>query len=96
MQTWQEYNVNRVLNGICRAKVYFCLIKDNCMCLSYAVYILKCRNGQYYTGYSKNLNNRLKNHANGEVRFTKDKLPFEVVHISLFSIKQKAYTLKDI
>jgi putative endonuclease len=56
-----------------------------------AVYILKCSNGQYYTGYSKNLKKRLKNHANREVRFTKDKLPFEVVHISLFSNKQKAY-----
>ncbi|MGB5385809.1 MAG: GIY-YIG nuclease family protein [Eudoraea sp.] len=59
--------------------------------LPYAVYLLKCANGQYYTGYSKNLKNRLKNHANGKVRFTKDKLPFEVVHVSLFSNKQKAY-----
>ncbi|MGB5204088.1 MAG: GIY-YIG nuclease family protein [Eudoraea sp.] len=59
--------------------------------LPYAVYILKCANGQYYTGYSKYLKKRLKNHANGEVRFTKDKLPFEVVHISQFSNKQKAY-----
>jgi putative endonuclease len=59
--------------------------------LPYAVYILKCANGQYYTGYSKNLKKRLKNHANGEVRFTKDKLPFEVVHISQFINKQKAY-----
>ena len=57
----------------------------------YSVYILKCANGQYYTGYSKNLENRLKNHVNGEVRFTKNKLPFEVVHVSLFSNKQKAY-----
>ena len=61
------------------------------MCLSCAVYILKCRNGQYYTGYSQNLENRLKNHENGQVRFTKDKLPVELVHVSLFSNKQKAY-----
>ncbi|WP_019668338.1 GIY-YIG nuclease family protein [Eudoraea adriatica] len=59
--------------------------------LPYAVYILKCSNGQYYTGFTRNLKRRLKNHANGEVRFTKDNLPFEVVHISLFSYKQKAY-----
>ncbi|MGB5458961.1 MAG: GIY-YIG nuclease family protein [Eudoraea sp.] len=59
--------------------------------LPYAVYILKCSNGQYYTGFTRNIKRRLKEHRNGEVRFTKNKLPFEVVHVSLFSNKQKAY-----
>jgi len=59
--------------------------------LPYAVYILKCSNGQYYTGYTTNITQRLKAHANGEVYFTKDKLPFELVHLSLFKNKQKAY-----
>lgn len=59
--------------------------------LPYAVYILKCSNGQYYTGFTRNIKRRLKEHRNGEVRFTKNKLPFEAVHVSLFSNKQKAY-----
>ncbi|MGB5480481.1 MAG: GIY-YIG nuclease family protein [Eudoraea sp.] len=59
--------------------------------LPYAVYILKCSNGQYYTGFTRNIKRRLKEHRNGEVRFTKNKLPFEVVHVSLFSNKKKAY-----
>lgn len=61
------------------------------MTLPYAVYILKCSNGQYYTGFTTNIKNRLKTHDNGEVNFTKDKLPIELVHLSLFANKQKAY-----
>lgn len=59
--------------------------------LPYAVYILKCANGQYYTGYSANLKNRLRAHRKGEVKFTKDKLPIRLVHLTFFENKQKAY-----
>lgn len=59
--------------------------------LPYAVYILKCNNGTYYTGYTTNIKNRLKAHNNKEVHYTKDKLPLELVHLSLFIDKQKAY-----
>ncbi|RKN80359.1 GIY-YIG nuclease family protein [Ulvibacterium marinum] len=61
------------------------------MTLPYAVYILKCANGQYYTGFSANLEKRLNAHQNGEVHFTKDKLPFQLVHVSYFVDKKKAY-----
>lgn len=59
--------------------------------LPYAVYILKCSNKTYYTGYTTNIENRLKAHNKGEVHYTKDKLPLELVHLSLFANKQKAY-----
>ncbi|MEX0360942.1 GIY-YIG nuclease family protein [Flagellimonas sp.] len=61
------------------------------MTLPYSVYILKCSNGQFYTGFSANLKQRLKAHAKGEVSFTKDKLPIELIHVSTFSNKLKAY-----
>ena len=61
------------------------------MVLPFAVYILKCQNGFYYTGFSRNLSHRLASHKNGEVSFTKKKLPFELLHISYFSDVQKAY-----
>jgi len=61
------------------------------MTLPYAVYILRCSNGQYYTGFSANLEKRMKAHQNGEVHFTKDKLPFKLVHVSHFMDKKKAY-----
>ena len=57
----------------------------------YGIYILKCANGKYYTGYTTNITNRFIAHRNGEVSFTKDKLPVELVHLSLFANKQKAY-----
>lgn len=59
--------------------------------LPYAVYILKCANGKYYTGYTTNINNRLVAHNKGEVSFTKDKLPVTLALLSLFINKQKAY-----
>ena len=59
--------------------------------LPYVVYILKCANGKYYTGYTTNIKERLKDHQNGEVHFTKDKLPVKLLHLSLFDNKQKAY-----
>ncbi len=59
--------------------------------LLYAVYILKCSSGKYYTGFTTNIKQRIKAHNDGEVHFTKDKLPVELVHLSLFENKQKAY-----
>jgi putative endonuclease len=57
----------------------------------YAVYILKCSNGQYYTGFTKNMLRRLKEHLTGQVSYTKNKRPIVLVHISLFEDLQKAY-----
>lgn len=62
--------------------------------LIYGVYILLCSNGQYYTGYTANINNRLIAHNKGEVSFTKDKLPITLVHLSLFENKLKAYNFE--
>ncbi len=70
--------------------------KFQLMQLPYTVYILKCANGKHYTGNSANITKRLIAHRNGEVHFTKDKLPVELVHQSLFSIKQKAYDFEDL
>ncbi len=61
------------------------------MYLRCAVYILKCRNGTFYTGYTTSISRRIKEHKKGEVSYTKDKLPIELIHISFFSDKQLAY-----
>ena len=61
------------------------------MILPFAVYILKCKNGQYYTGFSRNINNRLRAHRRGEVSFTQDKLPVKLVHVAFFRDVIKAY-----
>lgn len=65
--------------------------KFHIMILPYAVYILKCSNGQFYCGFTRNLKKRLVAHQNGEVSFTQDKIPVKLVHVSLFKDSKKAY-----
>lgn len=55
------------------------------------VYILKCSNQTYYTGCTNNLNNRLERHSKGEVHYTKDKLPVQLITYIAYSDKYKAY-----
>jgi putative endonuclease len=61
------------------------------MTLYYAVYILKCADNTYYTGFSRNIQNRLKSHQSGKVNYTQSRLPVELIHVSFFQEKQKAY-----
>lgn len=45
------------------------------------MYILKCSNGNYYTGSTNNLELRLQQHKNGEgSNYTKKYLPVELVY----------------
>jgi putative endonuclease len=45
------------------------------------MYILRCANGYYYTGSTKNLELRLAQHQNGEgANFTRKHLPVELVY----------------
>ena len=59
--------------------------------LPFAVYILKCSDKTYYTGFTTNIDKRIIAHNNKEVHYTQDKLPIQLVHLSLFKDKQKAY-----
>ena len=61
------------------------------MKLPYAVYILKCKDNTYYTGFTTKIKSRLNAHNKGEVNYTKSRLPIKLIHLSLFEIKQKAY-----
>lgn len=61
------------------------------MKLPYAVYILKCSDNTYYTGYTTHIENRLKAHNNKEVHYTKSRLPIQLVNLIQFENKQSAY-----
>ena len=61
------------------------------MKLPYAVYILKCNDGTFYTGFTTDFDQRWAAHLAGEVHYTKSRLPLTVIHISMFANKQKAY-----
>ena len=55
------------------------------------VYILKCSNGELYTGCTNNLEDRIKRHNLGQVITTKNILPVELVTYIAFTDKYKAY-----
>ena len=55
------------------------------------VYILKCNDGTFYTGCTKNLKNRLSEHHAGKVKYTKDKLPFTLSWSCCFTDKTMAF-----
>ena len=45
------------------------------------VYIVKCKNGTYYTGYTNDLENRVKLHNDGHgAKYLKGKLPVQLVY----------------
>ena len=49
--------------------------------MNYSVYILKLSDGSYYTGYTKDLNNRLTLHAAKRgSKYVRSRLPFDLVH----------------
>ena len=62
--------------------------------MNWTVYILKCSDGKFYTGFTNNLNQRLKEHREGISFSTSYRLPFELVTYIVFSDRQKAYAFE--
>ena len=55
------------------------------------VYILKCADDTYYTGYTNDLKRRIKQHNAGEgAKYTKGRRPVELVHSEQFETKSEA------
>lgn len=50
--------------------------------MSYYVYILKCKNGSLYTGYTNNINRRLDEHNRGTAsKYTRCRLPVTLSYL---------------
>lgn len=48
---------------------------------SFGIYILRCADGSLYTGYSNDLDRRLRVHNSGQgAKYTKSRLPVEMVY----------------
>jgi predicted GIY-YIG superfamily endonuclease len=59
--------------------------------MSFYVYILQCIDGSYYTGYTKDLNERTKQHQNGKgAKYTKAHKPQKVAYIEVFGTRSAA------
>jgi len=58
---------------------------------SHFVYILQCSNGTYYTGYTKNIENRIKEHNNKHgVKYLKGRLPVKLVYVKEYRYYKNA------
>jgi putative endonuclease len=59
--------------------------------MPYYVYILLCKGGTFYTGYTKNLDKRMKLHMNGKgARYTKMHKPKKIAYTEEFTSRAKA------
>lgn len=56
----------------------------------YQVYIVKCSDDSYYTGYTADLESRMERHQSGKVLYTSTRLPVELVFFCGFIDKYKA------
>lgn len=55
------------------------------------IYILKCNDGSLYTGWTNDLERRVKAHNAGKgAKYTKSRRPVELVYFESFSTKQEA------
>ncbi|GEK59777.1 hypothetical protein CHL76_13810 [Marinococcus halophilus] len=67
----------------------------------HVVYMLQCRDGSLYTGYTNNLRKRLEAHNAGRgAKYTKGRGPVQLVYLRRFTTKteamQEEYRLKKL
>ena len=59
--------------------------------MNYYVYIILCNNGSFYTGYTKDVAERIKLHSNGQgAKYTKMHPPKEIVYLEQFTSRAEA------
>jgi putative endonuclease len=59
--------------------------------MPYYVYIILCEGNSFYTGYTRNLNSRMRLHSKGKgARYTRMHKPKKVVHIEEFHSRAEA------
>jgi predicted GIY-YIG superfamily endonuclease len=60
--------------------------------MAFYVYILRCADGTYYTGFTGNLLRRYKQHQSGAIprSYTKSRRPVELVWAGEFETKEEA------
>jgi len=59
--------------------------------VAFFVYILQCLDGTYYTGYTKDLDKRTRQHANGKgAKYTRSHKPDRVAYVEVFESRGTA------
>lgn len=65
------------------------------------VYIIKCADNTYYTGWTTNIKKRIKTHNNGNgAKYTKSRRPVKLVYLEVLETKSLAlkreYAIKQL
>ncbi len=60
--------------------------------LNYFVYIVKCSDSTLYTGYTSNLEQRIKQHNSGSqgAKYTKTRRPVKLVFVEIYQSQREA------
>jgi len=59
--------------------------------MSYYVYVILCLDGSFYTGYTKNIETRIKLHESGKgARYTKMHKPQKIAYLEVFDSRAQA------
>lgn len=59
--------------------------------MNHHFYVLKCRDGSLYAGYTNNLHKRVETHNSGKgAKYTKSRRPVELLYYESFPSKQEA------
>ncbi|HEX9862231.1 MAG TPA: GIY-YIG nuclease family protein [Candidatus Bathyarchaeia archaeon] len=59
--------------------------------MPYYVYVILCVDGSFYTGYTKNIDTRIKLHESGKgARYTKMHKPQKISYLELFDSRAQA------
>ena len=59
--------------------------------MTYYVYILLCKDGSYYTGYAKDIKNRVEQHKKGQgARYTRMHQAQKIVYVEEFKSRSEA------
>ncbi len=64
-------------------------------------YILQCRDGSFYTGWTNDLEKRVRDHNTGKgAKYTKARRPVELIYFETFHTKEEAmqreYAIKQL
>jgi len=65
------------------------------------VYVIECRDGTYYTGYTTNVERRVAEHNAGTAaKYTRGRRPVELVHVETYDSQsaamQREYAIKQL
>jgi len=59
--------------------------------MSYYVYVILCKDNSFYTGYTKDLDSRMRLHMNGKAaRYTRMHKPKKIVYVEEFGSRAEA------